>query len=57
MIMDGIEARKKKDVQDSLVTECMEHVQFAQTKCAMFNGREDFLQSIKEKLLAKKSKT
>ena len=41
-------ARHKKEIKDSLALEAMAHAQFAKQKCAVFHGRRDFLERLKE---------
>ena len=48
MIDNGIEARHKQEIKDSLALEAMAHAQFAKQKCAVFHGRRDFLERLKE---------
>ena len=50
MIDNGIEAKAKQDIKDSLALETMGHVQFAKQKCAMFHGRSEFLKQVKTKV-------
>ena len=46
MINDGIENRKKGDVEDKLIQEISQHVTVCQEKSQMFHGREEVLKQI-----------
>ena len=37
-------AVKRKRAPDALVEECLQHIQTAQVKCAIFRGREETLE-------------
>ena len=51
MIDDGIKARQEKAVNDPLSLECIEHVSFAKSKAAIFQGRGKAMDDIKRKLI------
>ncbi len=48
MIIDGIARREENESKEPVVVECIDHLQFAQQKCEQFNGRQDFLETLKE---------
>ncbi len=50
MILRGIATKEQTEVKDALHAECIQHIKFAQEKCKVFHGREDFLNKIKDKL-------
>ena len=51
MIDDGIKARQEKAVNDPLSLECVEHVSFAKSKAAIFQGRGKVMDNIQGKLI------
>ena len=56
MIDGGIEVRHKQEIKDSLALEAMAHAQFAKQKCAVFHGRRDFLERLKELITNRKNR-
>ena len=56
MIDNGIEVRHKQEIRDNLALEAMAHAQFAKHKCAVFHGRRDFLERLKELITNRKNR-
>ena len=55
MIDRGIQTRQQTAITDPLSLECIEHIQFAQSKAKLFRGRQQFLENILKKLAKDKS--
>ena len=49
MITNGITERKNTELTDELHLECVQHLQFAQERCKLFRGRNEFLAEVQEK--------
>ena len=50
MITEGISERLQTDLTDDLHTEYVQQASFAQEKCRLFHGRQQFLDVIKNKI-------
>ena len=50
MITTGINERLQTDLTDNLHTEYVQQASFAQEKCKMFHGRQQFLDVIKDRV-------
>ena len=54
MITEGISERLQTDLIDELHMECVQQASFAQEKCRLFHGRQQFLNVIKNKIARNK---
>ncbi len=51
MILRGMATKEQTEMNNPLHAECIQHMKFAQEKCKVFHGREDFLNRIRDTLI------